>query len=126
MGVVVVIILAEVPVIGSSLDGARRLGEVRLLLPLAVTVGLVAKRAAGVAVNPHGTVRAGVEGRAWGSSTHTTPLQQSSCAGGGHGRSRGISGFVVHTAFHHCGRKFLSLLLAIPVGAQHHPLNREA
>jgi hypothetical protein len=43
LGVIVVIVVAEVPVIRSPLQGQGRLGKSRLLLPLAVTVELVAK-----------------------------------------------------------------------------------
>ena len=53
---VVIVVLAVIPVVGGALDAERRFGEVRLLLPLAVTVRLVAERAAVVAVDPHGAI----------------------------------------------------------------------
>ncbi len=56
LGVVVVIVLTEIPVVRGPFQGQRRLGEFRLLLPFAVAVGLVAKGAAVIAVNPHGAV----------------------------------------------------------------------
>ena len=45
-----------IPVVGGAFEAQRRLGELRLLLPLAVAVGLVAEGAAVVAVHPHGAV----------------------------------------------------------------------
>lgn len=67
LGVVIVVILTEIPVVGGSLQGQRRLGEVRLLLPLSIAVGLIAKGAAIVTVHPHGTVTVKtVERAAWG------------------------------------------------------------
>ena len=66
---VVVVVLAMVPVIGGALEAERRLGEVRLLLPLAVAVGLVAERAAVVAVDPHGAVAVVAVDRAAGALT---------------------------------------------------------
>ena len=56
LGVVVIIILAKIPVIGSAVKGKGRLGKLGLLLPLAIAVGLVAERAAVVAVDTHGPV----------------------------------------------------------------------
>lgn len=42
LGVVVVIILAEVPVVRCASQGEVRLGEIRLLLLFTVAVGLIA------------------------------------------------------------------------------------
>ena len=50
---VIIGILAVVPVIGGPVRAEGRLGKVWLLLPLAVAVGLVAERAAVIAVHPH-------------------------------------------------------------------------
>ena len=52
----VIVIDAVIPVVGSALDTERRFGKVRLLLPLAVAVRLVAQRAPVVAVHAHGAV----------------------------------------------------------------------
>jgi hypothetical protein len=56
LSVVIVIVFPKIPVGGSSLQGQRRLGEFRLLLPFTVTVGLIAQSTALVAVHPHGAV----------------------------------------------------------------------
>jgi hypothetical protein len=56
LGVVVVIVIAEVPVVRGPLQGQGRLSEFRLLLPFTVAVGLIAEGAAIIAVNPHGAV----------------------------------------------------------------------
>lgn len=69
---VVIVVLAMVPVIGGALDAERRFCEVRLLLPLAVTVRFVAKRAAVVAVDPHGTVAMVVVERAAVEAVHVS------------------------------------------------------
>jgi hypothetical protein len=53
LGIVVVIILAVIPVGSCSLLFKRRLGEFRLLLPLAIAVGLIAKGATMISINPH-------------------------------------------------------------------------
>jgi hypothetical protein len=53
---VVIIVLPMVPVISCSFQAQRRFGGFRLLLPLPITVGLVAESAAIIAVNPHGPV----------------------------------------------------------------------
>ena len=45
-----------IPVVRSSFQAQRRFGKFRLLLPFAVTVGLVAEGAAIITVNPHGAV----------------------------------------------------------------------
>ena len=50
LGVVVLIILAEVPVVGGTIQRQRRFRESRLLLPLAIAVGLIAKGAAVTAI----------------------------------------------------------------------------
>src|SRR5664280_3751946 len=52
-----------VPVIGRALERERRFREVRLLLPLAVAVGLVAERAAVVTVHSHLAVAMEAVGR---------------------------------------------------------------
>ncbi|OPY82963.1 MAG: hypothetical protein A4E70_00432 [Syntrophus sp. PtaU1.Bin005] len=41
---VIIVVLTEVPVLGIAIELERRFGEVQLLLPLAVAVGLVADR----------------------------------------------------------------------------------
>jgi len=56
LGVVVVIVFAEIPAIRRSLQLQRRFGEIRLLLPLAVTVWLIPEGAAVVAVHSHRAV----------------------------------------------------------------------
>ena len=56
LGEVVGIVLAVVPAVGRAVEGQRRLGEGRLLLPLALGVGLVGDGAAVVAVHAHGAV----------------------------------------------------------------------
>ena len=45
-----------IPVVGGPFQAERRFGKFRLLLPLAVAVGLVAEGAAVIAVHPHGAV----------------------------------------------------------------------
>src|SRR4030066_133272 len=52
----IIAVLAMIPVVGSSFHSEKRFGRIRLLLPLAVTVRFVAKRAAMIAVHPHGAV----------------------------------------------------------------------
>ncbi|MPN43794.1 hypothetical protein SDC9_191355 [bioreactor metagenome] len=52
----VVAVLAVVPVVGHAFDGQRRLTVIRLFIPLAVAVGLVAEGGAVVAVDAHGAV----------------------------------------------------------------------
>src|SRR3990172_5115563 len=47
---VIIAVLAMIPVVGSPFQAERRFGKIRLLLPLAVTVRFVAKRAAMIAV----------------------------------------------------------------------------
>ena len=49
--------------VGRTIDGQRRLGEVGLMLPLAVAVGLVTQGAAVVAVDTHGAVAVVAVGR---------------------------------------------------------------
>jgi hypothetical protein len=56
LGVVVVIILAEIPTVCGTFQRQRRLCEFGLLLPLTIAVWLIAKGAAIVAVDPHGAV----------------------------------------------------------------------
>src|ERR1700730_7076892 len=54
--VVVMVILAEVELRGITVDGQWRLRKVRLLLPFAVTVRLIAGRSRAVAIDSHGPV----------------------------------------------------------------------
>ncbi len=56
LGVVIAVILAEIPVIGSAFQSQGRLLEFGLLLPFTVAVGLIAQRAAVIAVHAHLTV----------------------------------------------------------------------
>ena len=53
---VVIVVLAVIPVVCGAFNIKGWLGKFRLLLPLILTVGLVAEGAAMIAVNPHGTV----------------------------------------------------------------------
>ena len=53
---IVIIVLAMIPVVSGAFQAEGRFGKIRLLLPLAVTVGFVTKCAAMIAVYPHGTV----------------------------------------------------------------------
>src|SRR3990167_5695724 len=52
----VVFVLPVVPVVGCSPQAEWRLGEFRLLFPFTVTVGLVTRGAAVVAVHPHSAI----------------------------------------------------------------------
>ena len=54
--VIVLVVIPEVPVVCGSPQRERGLGEVGLLLPLVVALGLVAKRGAVVPVDVHGAV----------------------------------------------------------------------
>ena len=56
LGIVIVIILTEIPVVGGAFQFERRFGKIRLFLPLAVAVGFIAQCAALIAVNPHEAV----------------------------------------------------------------------
>ncbi|OPY90658.1 MAG: hypothetical protein A4E72_00541 [Syntrophus sp. PtaU1.Bin208] len=56
LGVVVAVVLTEIPVVGIPFQLQRRLGKVRLLLPFAVTVRFIPEGAAIVAVHPHQAV----------------------------------------------------------------------
>ena len=53
---IIAVVFAEIPVRGVAVDFQRRLGILRLLLPLAEAVGLVVQGAAVVAVNACGAV----------------------------------------------------------------------
>ena len=53
---IIIVILSMVPVISRPFQAEGRFSKVRLLLPLAVTIRLVSKGAAIVAVNPHGSI----------------------------------------------------------------------
>src|ERR1700730_12727321 len=54
--VIVMVILAEVELRGIAVDGQWRLRKVRLLLPFAVTVRLIAGSSRAVAIDSHGSV----------------------------------------------------------------------
>ena len=56
LGVIVVVVFAEIPVIGSTLQLQRRFGKLGLLLPFTEAVRLIAQGAAVIAVNPHGAI----------------------------------------------------------------------
>ena len=53
LGVIVAVVLPEIPLVGIAPDRQRRLLELRLLLPFAVAVRLIADGAAGVGIDAH-------------------------------------------------------------------------
>ena len=67
LGIVVIIILTEIPAVSSSFQFERRFGKIRLLLPVAIAVGFVTRSATLIAVNPHQTIAMEAVNRAAGS-----------------------------------------------------------
>ena len=53
---VVVIVDPMIPVIRHAFQRQRRFGEIRLFLPFAFAVGLIADRSAGIAIDPHAAI----------------------------------------------------------------------
>ena len=60
---IVIGVFSMIPVVGSALQAEGRFGKFRLLLPFAVTIGLVAEGTAMITVNPHSPVAVVAVGR---------------------------------------------------------------
>ena len=56
LDIIILVILPGIPVVGSAFQAEGRFLELRLLLPLAVAVGVIGQRAAEVTVHADGAV----------------------------------------------------------------------
>ena len=56
LGVVIIIVLSEIPMVGGTFQLERRLGKIRLLLPIAITIRFVTRCTSLIAVNTHSAI----------------------------------------------------------------------